>query len=102
MTVAVSGNNTGFQNTALGTFGSLSDDDFTVGSATQRILVLSYNSTLEDVQFIMTPGFSLETFGKLTLTVGSTDFAYDGSGTTSNEALGPTTDSPGVQAIPLR
>ena len=67
-------------------FGSLSDDDFIVASATQRIQVLSYNSTLEGVSFIMTPGFSLETFGKLTLTLDSTDFAYAGFGTTGNRA----------------
>ena len=42
MTVAVSGNNTGFQNGAGQTFGSLSDDEFTVASATQRIWALSY------------------------------------------------------------
>ena len=44
MTVAVSGNNTGFQNGAGQTFGSLSDDEFTVASATQRIWALSYNT----------------------------------------------------------
>ena len=78
MTVAVSGNNTGFQDTAVEMFGSLSDDDFIVDSATQRIRVLSYNSNTEELLASMTPGFSLETFGKLTLTVGSTNFAYGG------------------------
>ena len=34
----------------------------------------------------MTPGFAIETFGKLTLTVGSTDFAYAGFRTTANRS----------------
>ena len=84
MTVAVSGNNTGFQNGAGQTFGTLSDDDFIVASATQRIWVLSYNATA-GLSISMTPGFSLTTFGKLKLTVGSTDFAYDAVGATDTE-----------------
>ena len=84
MTVAVSGNNTGFQNGAGQMFGSLSDDDFIVGSATQRIWLLSYNTTT-GLSISITPGFSLETFGKLTLTLDSTNFAYAGFESTSTQ-----------------
>ena len=85
MTVAVSGNDTGFRDTAVDMFGMLSDEDFIVASATQRIRALSYNTTTGLLTSIMSPGFSLETFGKLKLTLGSTDFDYDGFQTTSTQ-----------------